>query len=491
MIYVYIIILGIFLFIFAISRSENVSGYVNNAKKNTYPGETFFIKAAIWCIRQKEKAYPKNTGRLYKDRLGKNLKLLNPSLSEKEQVKEFYVRQYSLTMMVIFMGNILSLCVAVSSHAEKIVQEGNYINRKGYGQGDTPVALSAEVEGTKLENVIYTVTEQKYSDEEIRILFEEAVLSLPDIILGQNESPDAVTKNLNLITEITGYPFSIEWESGNYSLIHTDGTVNNNELEKSEIVILKAYFRYDGKEFEEAFPVQIQPAVLTEEERLQQCIEAALEEQNQASRTDSVMILPDYIEDKGIIWKEVIRDNSSYFFLLICAAAVLILLSGSRDLERNLEKRKKQLMLDYPEIISKLTLYMGAGMTIRRAFCKMGEDYKKREAYGRNRYAYGEILLLTNELQSGISETEAYSHLGKRCQLQPYMKLSALLSQNLLKGGSDLLMMLRHEAACAFEERKNTARKLGEEAGTKLLMPMMMMLCIVMVIIMFPAFCSF
>ena len=40
-------------------------------------------------------------------------------------------------------------------------------------------------------------------------------------------------------------------------------------------------------------------------------------------------------------------------------------------------------------------------------------------------------------------------------------------------------------------ERKGLAKKLGEEAGTKLLLPMMMMLCIVMVIIMIPAYFSF
>ena len=95
------------------------------------------------------------------------------------------------------------------------------------------------------------------------------------------------------------------------------------------------------------------------------------------------------------------------------------------------------------------------------------------------------------ELQVGRSETEAYDHFGKRCQLQPYIRLSALLSQNIRKGSNDLLRMLRQEADSAFAERKSLAKKLGEEAGTKLLLPMMMMLCVVMVIIMIPAYFSF
>lgn len=498
MIYVYLVVLGIFLLLFAISRTENVSMYMNKAENKSFPGEIFFLKASSWCMKQKEKFIEKSAGNgkrnkelLYRGRLEKNLKLLNPSKPEKQQAKEFCVRQYSVMLLVLFAGNILSLCVALSSRTDKLLQEGNYINRRGYGQGDIEVALLAEVEGRETESILYTVNEQKYTDEEIRMLYQEAAERLPEIILGNNQSMEAVTEDLNLVTAIEGYPFKIEWESSSYSLIHTDGAVNNKELEKAEIVTLRAYFRYDGMEFEQIFPVQIQPEVLTEEELFLQSIEASLEEQNQASRTGSAMILPDYIENKNVIWKEVIQDNSGYFFLLICAASILIFFSKSKDVEKDLEKRKKELLIDYPEVISKLTLYMGAGMTIRRAFFKMGEDYKRKEASNKKRYAYEEILLLVNELQSGISETEAYVHLGKRCQLQPYMKLSALLSQNLRKGSNDLLMMLRQEAAGAFEERKNTARKLGEEAGTKLLMPMMMMLCIVMVIIMFPAFCSF
>ena len=161
-----------------------------------------------------------------------------------------------------------------------------------------------------------------------------------------------------------------------------------------------------------------------------------------------------------------------------------------RQEDQKLEARKRELLLDYPEIVNKLALYMGAGMTVRNAFLKMGEDYKKQKEEKR-RYVYEEILITCHELQGGRSETEAYAHFGKRCQVQLYMKLSALLSQNIRKGSNDLLRMLRQEADNAFAERKNLAKKLGEEAGTKLLLPMMMMLCVVMVIIMIPAYFSF
>ena len=55
------------------------------------------------------------------------------------------------------------------------------------------------------------------------------------------------------------------------------------------------------------------------------------------------------------------------------------------------------------------------------------------------------------------------------------------------KGLSD---MMRMEAIQAFENRKSTAKRLGEEAGTKLLIPMVGMLAVVFIMVMVPAFLS-
>ncbi len=51
-----------------------------------------------------------------------------------------------------------------------------------------------------------------------------------------------------------------------------------------------------------------------------------------------------------------------------------------------------------------------------------------------------------------------------------------------------LLERLREEADRAAEQRLQKSRKLGEEAGTKMLIPMVMMLGVIMVMIMIPAF---
>ena len=495
MIYLYLTVLIFYILLFFLSRKEKISAYRGGEVKKSYPGEKFFLKAAVWCIRQKKYLAGKFGGKrqryreqLCRNRLGSHLKLLHPELSEKHQVQAFYVRQCIIVLFVFFAGSLLTLCAALSARTAGFLQEGGHIERKGYGQGDIDVNLSVQIEGEEPERFSYTVTEQQYTPEEIKRIFQEAVQGLPTAILGGNASLEDVTEDLKLVTSIDGYPFQITWESSSYSLVQTDGSVQNEELEEAEVVMLTACFRYEEQEFEEIFPVRVRPVVLTDSEQLLKHIKNVLEEQDRASKTESSLVLPDRIDSKNIIWKEVIQDGSGYIFLLVCAAAFLIFLSGSRGVERSLAERERELLMDYPEIIHKLALYMGAGMTIRNAFGKMGDDYKKQKVSKEKRYIYEEILLLCHELQSGVSETEVYAHLGKRCRLQPYMKLSTLLSQNLRKGNGDLLFKLRQEAAAAFEERKSNAKKAGEEAGTKLLLPMMMMLCIVMVLIMIPAY---
>lgn len=128
-------------------------------------------------------------------------------------------------------------------------------------------------------------------------------------------------------------------------------------------------------------------------------------------------------------------------------------------------------------------------MTVPNAWQRVVKDYcAKKQETGKKRYAYEEMLLTIYEMESGVTQTKAYERFGRRCRVQSYNRLATMLSQNVRKGATNLAVLLREEAAYAFEERKHTARRLGEKAGTKLLVPMMMLLGMIMVVIMVPAF---
>ena len=153
-----------------------------------------------------------------------------------------------------------------------------------------------------------------------------------------------------------------------------------------------------------------------------------------------------------------------------------------------MQEREWELRRDYAQMVSKLMLLMGAGSAVRTAWETMAQDYeRKRKAGGKRRYVYEEMLLTCRELQNGVSEGRAYENFGLRCRLPCYLKLAALLEQNLKKGNKGLSALLRAEVTEAFEQRKELAREQGEKAATRLLLPMVLMLAVVMLLVLIPA----
>lgn len=86
--------------------------------------------------------------------------------------------------------------------------------------------------------------------------------------------------------------------------------------------------------------------------------------------------------------------------------------------------------LDYPDIVSRLSLYMGAGISTRKAWERIVADYEKREEPDRERHAaYEEMCTTLREMQSGVAGA-AYERFGNRCRMGPYLKLSAAWSES-------------------------------------------------------------
>ena len=157
-----------------------------------------------------------------------------------------------------------------------------------------------------------------------------------------------------------------------------------------------------------------------------------------------------------------------------------------------LDKKRQQLLSDYPNVISYLVLLLNAGMSMRAAFARLSLDYKKSlDRGGKVREGYEVIARASAEMEKGVSEIDAYMHIGQNMPEIRYKTFSTLLVQNMRKGSRELTAILEREASEAFEERKKQARILGEQAGTKLMFPMLLMLGLVLVILMVPAYLSF
>jgi hypothetical protein len=389
---------------------------------------------------------------------------------------------------------VLAVIACISMFAEKDKSGINELLRPEYDDTAYTQQLNVYAEGEEEPYLVeLEINPQQYGAEEITALFDELYEKIKSGLAGENESLSKVTGALVLPKQIDGCPVTIEWYSSDYTVVDYDGTVYNagftsGECREIDLTCILTYGQYRG---EYIFSVVVcEPAYATHEER-QKAVQEQLQQAESQNYTDSSVKLPDTINGVNVTY-EYAEDKSSAFILLglFVLAIAAVRLKGYEQKRKNSRERTEQLQYDYSEVISKLTLLTGAGMTVRRAWEKMAYDYQNN-SNGQVRYVYEEMLKTCSELQSGISERDAYERFGKRCNTKEYIKLSSLLAQNVKKGSKDIIRLLEQEASAAFFEHKNLARKKGEEAGTKLLIPMIMMLAVVMVIVLFPAMTSF
>ncbi|CUX37123.1 type II secretion system F family protein [Clostridium sp. C105KSO13] len=395
-------------------------------------------------------------------------------------------------MGVVFLSvSVLAMLVffADKNNVPEKNKDGKYfLERSPYGAGDKNVDLEVRV-GKELEPFTVTVGEQQYSEEKLPEIFKKEAARLEKLILGENTSLDEVRYDLNLVDKIPGSGITVAWETNNYDVINIMGELKREHLkEEGTPVELRALLSCREEEAVHVFYVNIYPPKLNAKEKDLQNLNRQIKKQEENTREDAYLILPDKLDQRPIEWRYAGDSRALGLFILgIVASGAIYALEHQKGKQRK-EARKKQLECDYPQLITQFTLFLGAGMTVRKAWSKMVQEYEKRKGEKEVQTAYEEMLYTMHEILGGVSEGECYERFGARCQLPSYRKFGALLSQNLRKGTKGMSDLLRREAVDALEERKKQARKKGEEAGTKLLVPMFMMLAIVLIIIVVPAF---
>ena len=91
------------------------------------------------------------------------------------------------------------------------------------------------------------------------------------------------------------------------------------------------------------------------------------------------------------------------------------------------------------------------------------------------------------DLKNSNNKTESLNKLSRRCKVQEISKFTSIVLQNMSKGSSDMVFMLKQLSDECWLERKLSAKQKGEEASSKLLFPMMLMLVTVLAIVLVPA----
>ena len=393
---------------------------------------------------------------------------------------------------IFFIVGSLVLYLALSRWAAPAgpVTEGGKILREGYGGNEKQYQILVEgLEGEALESAVtVTVGPRQYDDAEADAVFEEAMTQMEERIRAGNPSLMEVHENLVLPKRIEEMGIRLKWYSSDPELLNASGVLRSQVNEPQEVVLhVQLSDGIHRADYE--LPVRVVPRERTGKERLLESFAQVIQKEDRMQQKQEHLVLPSEYEGRTLRYRTEQDRGYAVLPLLGILLAVIWPARHQSEIRKQERKREQELLLDYAELVSKLMIFTGAGMNVRNAWGRMVTDYETALQQGRTkrRIAYEEMQQTHYQIQNGMSESNAYREFGRRCRLQPYLKLSSLLEQNRRSGTKDLRAILEMELADAFEMRKNLARRMGEEAGTKLLLPLFLMLGIIMVMIMVPA----
>lgn len=159
----------------------------------------------------------------------------------------------------------------------------------------------------------------------------------------------------------------------------------------------------------------------------------------------------------------------------------LMAVSLNNSLDNRVEERREKILMDFPQVISKLSMLLKAGMTLQDAW--------EQIAFSREGDLYQEMRTANMEIKNaGIGMEEAYIRFARRCALPEVRKFASLVIQNMKKGSSDMVYALQDMADERWQQKKHLVLRKGELAGNQLLIPIMLMFVGVLILIMVPSF---
>lgn len=174
-----------------------------------------------------------------------------------------------------------------------------------------------------------------------------------------------------------------------------------------------------------------------------------------------------------------LSDDPMMLLIGLCLA-ILVVRYLEKDINDKLEERREELMLDLPQVLSKMALLINSGMVMREAWVKVSQTGE--------RALYQEMRIASNEMANGASDLEAFRNFADRCSVKSIRKVTSTLVQNMQKGNKELSYFLEEMSREMWEEKKNLVRQKGETAGTKLLLPIGLIFIGILMLIIVPIF---
>ncbi len=420
---------------------------------------------------------------------GEYIKKIYPR-ENREEVSSLIWKKRLLCIGILLVFVMFSAGYIFLSQPEKSgLSGGRFITRE---QEDETIELT--VIGTTEKNswkkrMTFLVKQRQFSEKEKGQLMEQTEQYITKMLPGENESLQMVNVPLQLVRSVPDTGISLSWTVDD-TYLKESGEIKRGTVPVEGVwTELMAVAEWKNWKHTFYFQVHLYAKQLSEEAAAKQSVRDIIKKEMKKQAAEEMVKLPDRIGDTALRYE--MGEEKKDFTILYISLFVLFLIPmlWYRRQKRELEDRKTQLLLDYPALVNRVMLLLGAGLTVRRVIERLADEYEQsRKKGGEIRYVYEEICVMAQEIRDGVSESRAVERFGGRCGLLPYLRFASVITQNLKKGAEGILDILERESMDALEKRKARVLQLGELAGTKLLFPMIIMLGIVMGILMVPAF---
>lgn len=167
---------------------------------------------------------------------------------------------------------------------------------------------------------------------------------------------------------------------------------------------------------------------------------------------------------------------------LLAIIGVLLGVLLAYHLENNVNdeigKRREELLMDFPNMLSKLLLLINSGMTLKEAWNKI--------AYSNHGQLYLEMQNTVLEMNNGVSEIQAYLNFADRCYVKEIRKFASTMIQNMQKGSSEMVSFLSDMAEEMWESKRHIAKRRADAAASKLMIPTFMIFIGILLLILVP-----
>lgn len=382
---------------------------------------------------------------------------------------------------------IIGIMVTTMSHPETI-----QIIRNEAGEGEHLEDVQIKVDGTKYQYEL-PVSEKIYTKKEEEKAFQEGFAYLEQKMLKNNQSLNEVRSNLQFLWEIPDSPLEVKWEFEDQSLVDMEGKVHNQSFTNhSKVTHVRLSLTYLNDKKEKIYTITIYPRKLTKTQVKAEQILLKIKQLEQKSRTEKFFQIPLQLSDGEILISK--KTNPWLVFLILSLAAIPFMILRQLEQEKQKQKEvKKQSELEYSNILWQFILLLEAGFTIKSAWKKIVSDYekKKQQMTESKCYVYEQMLYSYRQMELGCSQEQVFEMFSKKMSMKSYSKLMTLFLQNVTKGSKRMLEILKSEERQAFLDRCEQAKRMGEEADTKLLLPMGIMLLNILLLLMVPAYLQF